>query len=264
MIGDETFQYEFEQRQAKFIKSIKDLQELIYFADAKTSELGVGAIEEKLSYILFRQVFEDFNSILILSGNSFPRNALKILRSMYEHCVTMKYLQEFPDMVELFVDYYHVTRMKQFRQFAKAYDGELQVEDFKGISDVFQSVKSKFLITDCSTCRTTRMNHQWSKLDIVAMASKVGLDKTLTFFCYTKAISYAHPSADSILNRIEDLEDEKWTYKFESPTDERQTLMFSHMMLLIACESLFNQFVIADEKGLLKNAEMTWTKLWNT
>lgn len=82
-------------------------------------------VEQKVIYTFLRQMIESFDSILILLGNGHFRNSMIQLRSMYEHCVTMKYLTEIDarpssplrnrssaDSIQKFLDFYHVNRRK--------------------------------------------------------------------------------------------------------------------------------------------------------
>lgn len=280
MIGDLVFQREFEERYHKFLDTTKDLQDLLFYPEKQIDEIGYRNSSDKVIYFLYRQIIEDFNSILLLTGNGFARNSVKILRSMYEHCVTMKFLQEFPDgneeiakedeseeeaypdNVEKFLDYFHISRRKHFKKLQELHTEKLPADDFKHIEENFKAVEKKFKVENCRTCHTERLNIRWSKLDIVAMAKKVNLDEVLTYFCYTSALSYAHPSADSIEKRTEVDIDGALDYKFESLDDERKTLMYSHMMLLTACEVLFAQFEIQDLRSLLESNSKNFIRTW--
>lgn len=280
MIGNPTYQNKFEKRYEEFIDILKNTQELLIYSEGQIDKIGYRNLSDRVIYYLYRQIVEDFNSIFLLAGNGFARNSVKILRSMYEHCVTMKFLQEFPsgiekntkketnkkrdypDDVRKFLDYYHISRRKHFKKLQESLEVKLPSEEFKYIEDNFKAVEEKFMIENCEKCHTERLNHQWSKLDIISMAKKVNLDDILTYFCYTTALSYAHPSADSILKLTEAINSKAIGYKFESPDDEQKNLKYSHMMLLIACEVLFVQFGIQDLNSLLENNSKNFLKVW--
>jgi hypothetical protein len=65
-------------------------------------------IRDKIIYLLSRQVYEDFNEILLLCANGLSTGAMKILRGMYERAVTVCYLQTHPEKIELYSKYYYV------------------------------------------------------------------------------------------------------------------------------------------------------------
>ena len=213
-----------------------------------------GDVSTAILYILLREVVEGFHSIHILCTHGFSNVSLVLLRSCYEHCVTLRFLQMSldgkidpgDDGIDSFTDYLYVAKRKQFQKLRESYDDLLDDDDFAHVEENFLKVKDKFLVTDCKKCGTPRVNHQWSKKDIISMAKAVDLDKNLTYFCYTEALSFAHPSVDSILKRVEE-EDETWTYKFESPVHERRALMYAHLMVILAAEAMLEHS--GDEKG---------------
>jgi hypothetical protein len=43
-------------------------------------------------------------------------------------------------------------------------------EQAEKIERDFMAVKSQFMVSDCKTCKTARLNHTWSKVDTVSMA----------------------------------------------------------------------------------------------
>ncbi len=274
MIGDRGNQKIFEERNSLYLCNIEEIQFLIYFCAEKLDESELEGTNSRVIYFLYRQIVEAYNSVFILVGNGFARSSMIILRSMYEHSVTMTFFSKFPDgldseganvdTVDKFLDYYHITRYKQLQKLKESSDEDLSDEDFKHISDDYESVKGKFEITNCNKCKTKRVNHQWSKLDIVSMAKKVDLDKLLTYFCYQETLSYAHPSMDSIWKRFSFNSDETWNYQFESENDERQVLMFSHMILLISSEVVINHFKIIDKDKMIQRNSDIFAEVWKS
>ena len=53
--------------------------------------------------------------ILLVCGNGYGAAGMKLLRSMYEHAVTLRYLHEHQEEVQTFMDYYHVQQYQLMR-----------------------------------------------------------------------------------------------------------------------------------------------------
>jgi hypothetical protein len=197
MIGDQISQNNFERKYSSFFAKIESIQKLITYSVETTEQIEFRSVDDKVIYTFFRQVVESFNAIFILLGNGYSRNSMILLRSMYEHCVTMKYLNyllenpieasdkaPYPDNVEKFLDFYFVNKRKHINKLQEVYPKEFREEKIKTVENEFNLVKQKFEVNDCKTCGTKRFNHQWSPNSIVAMAKKVDLDDKLTFYCY--------------------------------------------------------------------------------
>jgi hypothetical protein len=52
---------------------------------------------EKFVYFYGNLVAEDFMEIFLMAANGYGYGAMKLLRSMYEHIVTLRYLHDHPD-----------------------------------------------------------------------------------------------------------------------------------------------------------------------
>lgn len=70
---------------------------------------------DKLVYLSGRMCAEDFMEILLVCGNGYGEAGLKLLRSLYEHAVTLRYLHEHPDEVGAFMNFHHVQQYKLMR-----------------------------------------------------------------------------------------------------------------------------------------------------
>lgn len=262
----------FLARFESFLNQSQALNGLFLQVDEKTRQPNNrSGIEFAVMYFLYRQVIEEFNAILILCANGFSRGATILLRSMYEHCITLKFFQMgYSGKIELkgddvlrFIDYGSLTKRKKLQMFENAYDGDLSGEDFSHIEKAYEAVKEKFQITDCRKCGTEKTAFRWSKKDIVSMAEAVELNKELTFFCYTEALSYAHPSADYIEKRVQTDDEGNWSYLFESDADERKTLMFAHLMTLICSEAFLGYCGIADATAIVEPHAKAWGICWS-
>jgi hypothetical protein len=78
-----------------------------------------------------------------------------------------------------------------------------------------------------------------------------------------EALTFSHPSANSIDQRWVENTDGTISYEFKSEEDERRTLLSSHLMLLISIDTLFDYFQIEEETDLLKTNWEFWFQIWN-
>lgn len=275
MIGDPLFQNNFESRFSTFLSKIEDINKIIFFCEEQIRKVEFRNIDDKVIYTFFRQIVESFHSIFILTGNGFARNSMQLLRSMFEHCVTMRYLKElldnpiqptedkpYPDNTKKFLDFYYINHRKQFNRLKEFFPEEFSDDYIKEIEDNYKSVEKTFKVDDCKKCGSQRTNHQWSKMDTIAMANKVGLG-ILTQECYLRTLIFSHPSANSIEERWIMNSDGSINYEFKSEKDEEMTLRNSHLILLISIETLFNYFQIDDKDDLLKHNWDIWNEVWS-
>lgn len=67
---------------------------------------------EKFVYFYGNLIVEDFMEVFLMAANGYGYGAMKLLRSTYEHTVTLKYLHEHPDEFQAFFD---LDRVQQYR-----------------------------------------------------------------------------------------------------------------------------------------------------
>jgi hypothetical protein len=271
--GYQDYQIIFAERFKPFLEMSEKLNRLFVEVEQKADKPSNALpVQFGVMYFLYRQVVEEFNGILILCANGFSRGATILLRAMYENCVTLKFFQMCStgetdckgNDISRFLDFGAIAKRKKLGMFKQAYQGDLSREDFGHIDQAADAVKEKFLITDCKSCGTKKQAFRWSKMDIISMAAAAKLSKDLTFFCYTEALSYSHPSADYIERRVETDENGNWGYRFESPSDERKTLMYAHLMTLIGSEALLRYSEVDDTESILSSSAQDWEICWGT
>ncbi len=65
---------------------------------------------ESVVFLLGCLVVEDFDEIMLLSGNGRGFGSQKILRGMFERAVTAAYIQEHPDEAAKFLNFFPIAR----------------------------------------------------------------------------------------------------------------------------------------------------------
>src|SRR5258708_14788780 len=169
---------DFHKRHALFCERfphLKQARDTVFLRTAHFSE----AID-KFVFMFGRLCCEDFFEILLCSGNGYGQAATKLLRGLYERGVTLLYLQDHPEYLDDFLDFHHISQRKLLSSIKETIGEDVIPENLSSdVEQRYQELREKFMITDCETCGTKRLNHTWSKLDFVAMAKKTSLEQLI-------------------------------------------------------------------------------------
>lgn len=127
-------------------------------------------------------------------------------------------------------------------------------------------MKVQFVVPDCKVCGTTRMNHTWSKVDIVTMAR---LTKNLWTFIlpgYYLPMREAHSTVGAIFSRLDAQAaktDQGLIFDGELQRDRAHTALFTaHLILLDALELQREFFKIAELEPLMQTCIADYTEMW--
>ena len=220
----------FEKRNALFLEGFPRLEETLKlaFADTQLSEPI-----DKFVFMFGRVCVEDFFEILLCCANGNGQAAQKLLQGLYERVVTLEYLHNHPVELEDFLDFYLVSQRKlkiacEATMGKDTFSPEMAAE----IEQRYQDVKDKFMITDCETCGTKRLNHTWSKLDFVAMANTTSVGKLIVPGYYVP-LRQAHATVASMLSRVVATNDDGISFEQtaqQKPADN--ALRVSHNIIL--------------------------------
>lgn len=192
--------HDFQKRNTLFLERFPRLEKAI--ALAFTRDVQLGEPIDKFVLMFGRVCYEDFAEILLCCGNGNGQAAQKLLRGLYERAVTLRYLREHPTEIDDFLDFFHVTQRKLMIACNNTMgDQTFPRETVDDIEKSYQQVKDRFMVADCKTCGTKRLNHTWSKLDFVAMANKTSLGK-LIVPGYFVPLRQAHATVTSMLSRM--------------------------------------------------------------
>jgi len=116
-------------------------------------------MDDKVIYFLARQVFEDFDEVLLLCGNGLSTGALKILRGMFERTVTICYLQKHPEDIGLYYKYYYVRRRKEINAVLQDFPNSISSERLDEYEKQFEDVRGLFQIPVCEFVRSKNARH---------------------------------------------------------------------------------------------------------
>jgi hypothetical protein len=255
---------DFSLRHQEFLKRSENIWKAIDTAFRRSHEhlelLG------KVTYFQGRLVVEEFMEILLLCGNGYGIAAQKILRGMYERAVTSRYLTTHPEEVQNFLDYHKVTSHKVLSAIEQSVPQDLFTPQHAAqIRAEYDAVKGHFLISDCKTCETFRLNHTWSQVDIVSMARKTKNLWPLIVPGYYLPMTEAHSTTGAIFARIdfESLDANGLAFVPEAQRDRAdKVLPVAHVVLLDALQLQREFFKIEALEPLLQTCMHDYSEIW--
>jgi Family of unknown function (DUF5677) len=209
---------DFEKRHRLFLERFPNLVTALNTAFIRRATLSEHI--DKFVFFYGRLCCEDFFEIGLCCGNGYGAAALKLVRSLYERAVTLRYLHEHPEELSAFWDYHHVASYKLMAPVDETLGTKTIPEEMRAkLTADFESVKERFMVTTCEKCGTKRLNHTWSKLDFVSMSKKTGTIGKLIVPGYYWPLRHAHATVGALLSRLEDSEVEGISF---APTAQRK------------------------------------------
>jgi hypothetical protein len=192
---------------------------------------------ERAIYFLGRLVVEEFMEILLLCANGYGIGAQKLLRGMYERAVTARYLFKHPEETDNYLAFHRVTAYKLVVAVQSSMNpGIFSPEQVEKIKREYEAVKDRFMVTDCETCKTTRLNHTWSKADIVSMARESAELWRLLVPAYYLPTREFHSTLAAIFSRLDSdaaAKDEGLIFDGAAQRDRaNQAIIAAHRILL--------------------------------
>jgi hypothetical protein len=220
--------------------------------------------EEKFVYFYGTLIAEDFMEIFLVAVNGYGVAAMKLLRSMYEHTVTLRYLHDHPDEVGAFIDYNHVQQYKLMRPIVGTFGTDvLPPETVPEVERRYEEVKNQFMVTDCRKCGTKKVNHTWNKLDFVAMAKKAGAIGTLIVPGYFLPLRHAHSTFRAITDRLENKDGHLSFQRESQPKLADDALMTAHNCVLVALEIQNERFTVEGLEAEMQGCLRDWAEIWS-
>src|SRR5258708_10563932 len=234
----------FDQRNPEFYPRLPRLVDALNLAFTRIHETA--SLEDRFVYLYGRMCVEDFMEIVLVSMHGYGAAAMKLLRSMYEHTVTLRYLSEHQEEIQTFMDYNLVQQDKLMKPVLQTF-GErvLSQETVVDVKRKAGAVRNKFMVTDCKKCGTKKLNHTWSKLDFVSLAKQAGEISQLIVPGYFLPLRHAHSTFGGLTDRLEVVND---VMAFRQDSELKmadQSLMTAHHCVLNVVEIQAQHFKIA-------------------
>jgi Family of unknown function (DUF5677) len=253
----------FEQRHPLWQEIMPDLEHALNLAFTRVQVMDGPA--DKLVYFFGRVCLEDFMEILLVCYHGYGVAASKLVRSMYEYTVTLRYLHEHPTEVKTFLDYHRVQNDKLISRLIETFgDTILPAETIADARHKAAEVKENFIIPVCDhPDAKMRLNHTWNKLDFAAMAKKTGALGTLIIPGYYFPLRHAHPTFGGLTERME-IVDERMGLKSEAqPEIADRSLTTAHNCILNALEVQKERFKIEGLEDAMQVCYRDFVRVWS-
>jgi Family of unknown function (DUF5677) len=253
---------EFAEDHKLFLERFPNLKEAMNVAFVRQ-----GATSEPVDRVVFfsgRLCTEDFMEILLLCGNGYGIGALKIVRGMYERCVTARYLHAHTEETEGFFDFYWLSQFKLAQAIKDTFGEDVlpkdKVEELKSNRD---RVRTRFMVRVCEKCGATGENFTWTKLDFVSMAREAGSIGQLIVPGYYLPIRQAHSTVAALLSRLIDTKDGGLTFD-EGPQREQadDALITAHNILLNILDLQKEHFTLNSLEEPLQRCFQDFIDIW--
>ncbi len=237
--GDPEQQAEFANRHSQLLGSFQNLKAAI---DVVILNQVKQQRDDRIIYLLGRAIFEGFNSIVLLCANGYLHTSKSILRAMFEQAVTLAYLDLHRDEIIGYDEYHWVIRHKRIPDYQKN-NIKLSDEHVQETEENFKRVKKNYMRTDCKGCKTERLNHMWSKKDIITMANETKFPFQIVEVAYYRGLDEAHGRIDGLLCRLQPQDDGSFFYE-DAPglSDADTLLMTAHYLVVRSLEDLKDYF----------------------
>lgn len=255
----------FGAKHSEFVQRFANIAKAIDAAFQRT--LHSTELLDRTLYFLGRLVAEEFMEVFLLCANGYGIGALKLVRGMYERAVTARYLREHPDEVDNYLAFHKVAEHKFLRavqsSIGHAVFSQAQTEK---IERDFEEVKDRFMVPDCRTCNTTRLNHTWSRRDVVSMAQMSGDLWQLIVPAYYQPTREAHSTIGAIFSRLDAeaaIREEGLIFDGAAQRDRAdEALITGHNILLNVLDLQKEHFHLKELEPLLQTCFEDFMAIW--
>jgi Family of unknown function (DUF5677) len=253
----------FDDRHPLWQEIMPNLERALNIAFTRVQVMDGSA--DKLVYFFGRVCLEDFMEILLVSYHGYGVAASKLVRSMYEHTVTLRYLHEHPAEVERFIDYYLVQNDKLISRLVETFgDSILPAEVIAEARRKAAEVKQDFMVPVCDHLGAKmRLNHTWSKLDFVAMAKKTGDLAKLIIPGYYMPLRHAHATFAGLTERLEIVNGQMSLKPDSQPELVDRSLITAHNCILNALEVQKEHFRIEGLEEAMQICFRDFVRVWS-
>lgn len=253
----------FRKRNVKFLNGSDVLEELI--ERVLDRPLSTAEDADAVIFFLGNRCAEDFREIALLAAHGHGWGATAHLRGMYERAVAAAHLHENTDDVDSFVEFDLVRRWRAAEVIKRTLNIDAEDEQKLAVLEKeYLSVRDKFRVTDCAKCGTTRINHTWHKLHLVAMAGKVKTLGKAVVPAYYMPLAQAHATFASAAYRLSQGEDGSFFVDPETSANEAdRSFQYAHLLMLGVLTVQHEHFSLAELDELLGKAWQHYRTAWN-
>lgn len=259
-IGSKEKHDAFLKRHEKFFdhfQSILDFEKVAFDRSVSNAKFA-----DPIIFYLGIRILGDFMAIMLLAAYGHGLSALALLRGMYERVVTAAYLRDYPDEAELFADYDFVQRYKTAQQIKETIGVDPEGDAaFSELQNEYEQVKNKYEVPLCKQCGTTRVNHTWNKLDIVAMAHQSPPLQDLVVPAYYVPLGQAHATLKSISAYLKE-ENGRFVFQVDHSDQADQAFRAAHLLLMHSFQIQAQHFKIPEIEKAFDQAMADYRAVW--
>jgi len=253
----------FEQRHPIWNEIMGNLEKAMNLAFTRVETME--GVADKLVYFFGRIVLEDFMEITLVCYHGYGVAASKLVRSMYEYAVTLRYLHEHPDEAETFMAYHLVQQDKLVSRMIETFgESILPADQIFEIRCKAADVKEDFMVPVCDhEGARMRLNYSWNKLDFVAMAKKSGELGTLIIPGYYMPMRHAHPTFGGLSERLEVVDGRMGLIAEAQPKIVDRSLTTAHNCILNALNVQGSHFKIEGLEEAMQVCYRDFYRVWS-
>jgi Family of unknown function (DUF5677) len=254
--------HKFEQRHPTWSESRKNLEKAVNLAFTRVQTMTGPA--DKLVYFLGRVVAEDFFEVELVCCHGYGVAASKLVRSMYEYAVTLRYLHEHADEAGTFLAYHKVQQERLLSRLIETFgENVLSGEQVAKVRREAPDVREDFMVPVCGhPGAQMRLNHSWNKLDFVAMAKKVGSLGKLIVPGYYMPLRHAHPTFGGLSERLEGVNGSIGMTTDAQPEIADRSLTTAHYCVLDALQVQNEHFKIDGLEDAIQVCYQDFMRAW--
>jgi hypothetical protein len=259
---------DFEKRHSLFLERFPRLDSA--FQTTFIREVTLSEPIDKFVFQYGRLCLEDFFEIVLCCGNGYGMAAQKLLRTLYERAVTLAYLNDHPSELDSFIDFQKIQDYKVVRQIEESSgQGTIPAQIVEEVKAGYDEVKDRFMVTDCKTCGTKRLNHFWNKSDFVTLSKTTGSKAdgrlgALIVHGYYFPLKHAHATFGALTSRLEVAEDDSISFV---PTAQRkpadEAFKVAHNVILQVLLIHNERFKVATLEEKLQICTEDFIEIWD-
>jgi Family of unknown function (DUF5677) len=255
--------HKFEERHPLWPEIMVNLAKAMELAFTRVEVMDT--IADKLVYFFGRIVVEDFLEITLVSYHGYGVAASKLVRSMYEFAVTLRYLHDHPDEAHTFLAYHLVQQDKLLNRMIETFGPDiLPADKIAETRSRVAEVKQDFMIPVCDhPGAKMRLNHTWNKMDFVAMAKTAGELGKLVVPGYFLPLRHCHPSFGGLSERLEVIGDRMGVKTEVQSKTADQSLMTAHNCVLDTLLVQDQHFKINGLKEAVDVCYQDFVRVWS-
>jgi hypothetical protein len=197
---------------------------------------------------------EEFNELILLCGHGYGIGGMKMLRGMYERCVTQRYISKHPNEAETYIAYYHVNMWKMLVEADKVYKGtyKFPVQIRRRIHKDYEALPE-----------TVRKMKSWTMKSVPQLALDAGGDLQRGYFnCFHHPTMLSHPTQVGLLSRL-DLNVDPPRFKTEMQHESVNVALSGGHTILIQTAHTHNEHFGLNFKDAVDSCCADFFNIWN-